>query len=356
MLTRWLLLPVLAGFSLFSTGCALLHPPGQYEPRKGDEIMVAGKMFHTGTKVVLWLDPGGYDAYRVERRFGPIEQSDWESSKAHMDSPRTPNRYSVRDVDLTDAELEKVRGGGWDLPLLQSNVDQFVIHFDVAGVSRNCFKTLQDVRDLSVHFMLDLDGTLYQTLDLKERARQATIANGRSVGIEVANIGSYSAKEKDPLSSWYAKDAAGHTVITIPKSIGTNVERVADFHGRPARKDPVYGMVQGKMLHQYDYTPEQYHALAKLTATLCTIFPKLTCDYPREKDGTLMTHKIPSDEYKNYHGVLGHYHVQTNKVDPGPAMQWDYVIGEARRIMKLHPQADVHGATHLYHTKLISNN
>jgi len=38
-----------------------------------------------------------------------------------------------------------------------------------------CFKVLHDHRDLSVHFMLDLDGTIYQTLDLKERAWHATI-------------------------------------------------------------------------------------------------------------------------------------------------------------------------------------
>ena len=58
--------------------------------------------------------------------------------------------------------------GGWDIPLLQRVVDQFVIHYDVAGTSRNCFEVLQDKRGLSVHFMLDLDGTIYQSLDLKE--------------------------------------------------------------------------------------------------------------------------------------------------------------------------------------------
>jgi tyrosyl-tRNA synthetase len=47
---------------------------------------------------------------------------------------------------------------------------------------RQCFKVLHDARDLSVHFMLDLDGTIYQTLDLKERAWHATTSNSRSVG------------------------------------------------------------------------------------------------------------------------------------------------------------------------------
>jgi hypothetical protein len=127
---------------------------------------VAGRYVHTGTPVVLWTDPGGYDAYRVERRFVPIEESDFETTKEKVKDIKTPARYSMRKGDLTPEEIERVRGGGWDLPTLQKVVDQFVLHFDVAGTSRTCFKVLHDNRGLSVHFMLDVDGTLYQTLDL----------------------------------------------------------------------------------------------------------------------------------------------------------------------------------------------
>ena len=95
------------------------------------------------------------------------------------------------------------------------------------------------------------------------------------------------------------------------------------------RNDKVKGPIQGEELVQYDFTPQQYEALAKLTATLCTVFPKIRCDYPRDEKGALITHKLPSAQYDQYHGVLGHYHVQTNKVDPGPAFQWDRVIGDA---------------------------
>ena len=55
------------------TGCKTVPRPGAFAPRAGDEIVVAGQFVHTGTRVVLWMDPGGYDAYRVERRFSPIE-------------------------------------------------------------------------------------------------------------------------------------------------------------------------------------------------------------------------------------------------------------------------------------------
>ena len=35
----------------------------------------------------------------------------------------------------------------------------------------------------------------------------------------------------------------------------------------------------------------------------------------------------------NYHGLLGHYHVQLDKQDPGPAFQWDRVVEGARGLM-----------------------
>jgi N-acetyl-anhydromuramyl-L-alanine amidase AmpD len=240
----------------------------------------------------------------------------------------------LREKSLTPEQIESVRGGGWDLPLLQSVVDQFVIHFDVCGTSRTCFMVLQDDRDLSVHFMLDLDGTIYQTLDLKERAWHATTSNDRSIGVEIANIGAYSTSGTNPLVNWYQTDAAGNTRITIPERFGDGGIRTKDFVGHPSRPQPVYGTIQGEDLVQYDFTPEQYAALTKLTAALCKIFPKLKCRYPVDAQGKLIPGKLPNEELLDYRGVLGHYHIQTNKVDPGPAFDWERVIGGARAILQ----------------------
>jgi len=208
---------------LVAAGCA--STPGKLLRRRGDEIVVAGQLFHTGTRVVLWTDPGGFDAYRVERRFAPLPEADWESSRAAMTnlpSPPTPNRYSVRTNGLSREEVERVRGGGWDLASLRKKVDQLVLHFDAAGTSRACFKTLQDERNLSTHFLLDLDGTIYQTLDVKERARHARASNDRSVGVEIANVGAYREQEKNPFALWYQTDSRGRTIITIPGGAGAS--------------------------------------------------------------------------------------------------------------------------------------
>lgn len=320
-------------FVFLLAGCSSVPKSGAPAPRTGDEIVVAGQFFHTGTPVVLWTDPGGYDAYRVERRFSAMDKADWETSKAEGKYLSTPNRYGLRRKGLSDEEAERVRGGGWDLPLLQRTVDQFVLHFDVCGISRQCFNILHDHRGLSVHFMLDVDGTIYQTLDLKERAWHATTSNDRSVGIEIANMGAYRPGAKNPFAEWYATNAAGATVMTIPKRFGPSPVRDPNFAGGPARPAPVEGMVQGETLIQYDFTPQQYEALTKLTAALCRVFPGIRCDYPRDDEGHLINHKLSDEELAIYQGVIGHYHIQKNKTDPGPALQWDKVIDGARRIM-----------------------
>lgn len=195
------------------TGCA--QRAGKSLARKGDEIIVCGQLFHTGTRVITWMDPGGYDGYRVERRFGALTNADWAAIQAGTKPLESPNRYSLRRDGLDAAQLQAVRGGGWQLDDLRERVDQFVLHFDATGTSRRCFQVLHDERGLSVHFMLDADGTLYQTLDLKERAWHATTSNSRSVGVEIAHAGAFPVTQRRRLEPWYTNDVSG-VVLTFP--------------------------------------------------------------------------------------------------------------------------------------------
>ncbi len=336
---------------LVSTGCS--HQKGnakvaQKLDRKGDEIVVAGQLFHTGAPVVTWMDPGGYDAYRTERRFAPWEKSSYNATTQEVKDIDSPARYNIRYTpttrpygspgkQLTPEQLEQVRGGGWPLSLVQDKVDQFVYHFDVCGTSRQCFNILHDHRGLSVHFMLDVDGTIYQTLDVKERAWHATTSNNRSVGIEIANIGCYPVNNDKTLDEWYRKDPNGLTRMVLPAWMNSTWIRTPNFIARPARNEPIVGEIQGRMYKMYDLTPQQYDSLIKLTATLCTVLPKITPDYPRDEYGNLITHALSKETLENYHGLLGHYHVQTNKQDPGPAFQWDKLTNGARKLMGLKP-------------------
>jgi N-acetyl-anhydromuramyl-L-alanine amidase AmpD len=213
-------------------------------------------------------------------------------------------------------------------------VDQFVIHYDACGTSRRCFEVLHDVRGLSVHFMLDIDGTIYQTLDLKERAWHASQANSRSVGIEIANIGAYPPDDASTLETWYAKDARGRTRIVLPASMGDGGVRTPKFVGYPCGNAPKFGAIHGAEYEQYDLTPQQYDSLIKLTAALCTIFPKMSCDYPRDAHGRILTTVMPKDLWERYGGLIGHEHLSAQKIDPGPAFDWDRVVNGARDLMR----------------------
>jgi len=301
--------------------------------RHDDEIIIAGRRFHTGTTVVTWMDPGGYDAYRQTPPAKPAAKRPVKPRAAAKAAtpPVSTKNYGAREIMPASGPGLPLRHG--DLPALQQLVDQFVLHYDGNGVSSGCFTTLGQ-RGLSVHFLLDIDGTIYQTLDLEERAMHATIANDRSVGIEIANVGAHLPGDAKVLNEWYRRDAQGRTQLVVPKGVGDPRIHTKDFSARPARDARIRGEVQGHVLEQYDFTPEQYAALSKLTAALCRAFPRLACDYPRDRAGQVIPHKLPDDVLARYHGVLGHYHIQTNKQDPGPALQWDKVIDGARALLK----------------------
>ncbi len=288
-------------------------------PAENDAIIVCGQRFPTGTRVVLWNEPGGYDAYALQPRF-PAE--------LRGRPVLTGQRYGVR-RDLPAEVAAAVTAHGFRLGDLRRQVDQFVIHYDVCGTSRQCFKILQDMRKLSVHFMLDTDGTIYQTLDLSERAWHASKANNRSIGIEIAQIGAYPLPAHPVLREWYGTDQEG-PFVRFPKWMKKTGIRTPGFVARPARSKIVSGEIQGTELWQYDFTNEQYEALGKLAAALARAFPRLRLDYPKDAAGRLIPKVLSDAQFACYSGLLGHFHVQKNKTDPGPAFDWERVVRAAR--------------------------
>ncbi len=305
--------------SLCVVSCAT--PPGEPLVRRGDEISVCGQLFHIGTPVVLWNDPGGFDAYSAKYRYsGPPPGDEEQPDK---------QRYGTRD---TTAEIaNRVSQRGWELEDLQSVVRQFVVHYDVCGTSKQCFKVLE-ARGLSVHFMLDIDGTIYQTLDLKERAWHASQANSASVGIEVAQIGAYEQPTAVALRSWYREDEQG-PYVRLPEHIDQTAIRTPDFVARPARSQMFDGVIHGKKYYQYDFTEEQYAALTRLTAALHRVLPRIALDAPRDDEGAVLRRALTDDELKSFEGVIGHWHVTTRKTDPGPAFDWERVLQGARELV-----------------------
>ena len=314
---------LVASLLVLSVSCASAPAVGERLGRTGEEIVVAGQLFHVGAPVVLWLDPDGYDAYRPWPHFRDPEED--EEQKA---------RYGFRRLvpgggDATEESVRRARNGQWKLEDLQQVVDQFVLHYDVCGTSEVCYRVLQDDRHLSVHFMLDLDGTIYQTLDVEERAWHATIANDRSVGIEIAQVGARQLSDATQLDEWYEDGGDGTTLVTLPERFGDGGLRTEGYQGRTATPEPHYGNINDLDLIQYDFTPEQYESLAKLTAALHRALPGIRLDYPKTESGAPLPRAFSREEFDAFTGVLGHFHVQTNKQDPGPAFDWERLMTEA---------------------------
>jgi N-acetylmuramoyl-L-alanine amidase len=299
---RFFLGLLFAAAFLFLFSCRSL-PERNAAERRGEEFVAAGRYFPAGTRVVTWLDAGGYDAY------------------AQKDG--APQNHETRQA-LHGAKAHKR-----ELPLLQKHVDQLVLHYDNTGLSSLTFGILQR-RGLSAHFLVDVDGTIYQTLDLRERAWHATTSNERSIGVEIANLGAYPPAETQTLAKWYARDPAGRVRLQIP--LGVREPRILKpgFIGRPERNELVRAAIQDHDLVQYDFTPEQYAALGRLAAALNRVFPKIRLEVPRDAKGTVLARKLDDKAGESFSGILGHFHIQDNKVDPGPAFQWEKLIKEAR--------------------------
>ncbi len=286
----------------------------------GEEIVVCGERFSCGAPVVLWSDPGGYDAYDVALRAGTNPDYRDKSSG---------RRYRPGRRAQLERGIPRVSGSSESVALLGGAVDQIVLHFDVCGLSRTCFDVLHNQRGLSAHFLLDIDGTIYQTLDLRETAWHATKANDRSIGIEIAQIGARKPAESAEFEEWYSIDELG-TYIDIPRRLGDGGVRTSPFRGRPASLGLVEGRINGTRLVQYDFTHEQYESLTRLVSTLMDVLPRIERTVPVNELGEVPMGRLTDEDYESFRGVLGHYHVQDNKLDPGPAFDWDRLMSRLR--------------------------
>ena len=278
---------------------------------ENEAILVSGRRIPVGTRVVLFTESDGYDAGSTEPHFD------------HTDPAAAPTGLRFRSGRNREVK-ENVFGQTFDETL--ELVDLVVLHYDACGTSQRCFEVLHDIRGLSAHFLVDLDGTIYQTLDLADTAWHAGPANVRSIGIEIAHVGAHPPDSPGPLATWYQPGPTG-TRLVLPS--GASV-RDASFEGRPARDELVRGVIQGQDLVQYDFTDEQYRALAKLSVALVRTFPNVELRAPEDAYGNPLDRALTQAETERFRGFCGHWHVSAAKVDPGPAFDWERFFGMIR--------------------------
>ena len=270
------------GFIRCGFAAALLAAPAaRAEPSAspGSSIVVAGQAVEVGRPVVLWSDPQGFDGYQ-ERC---IDQNGGCCDSASK-------RYGAR-KGVTQRTMEE----------LQRVISQLVLHFDGCVNSRSCFKSMHNRPrpsgagcGLSAHFMIDADGTIYQTMDLVERAFHAEEANSGSVGVEICNRGRVDRGEWPKLP--------------------------AEYRTRPTREV----IINGSRHEAYDFRPEQYDSIVALARTVLRIFPRIKPVIP-ERDGQPLMDTLADP--LAFAGIMGHLHVdlQKQKWDPG-ALDWRRIL------------------------------
>jgi len=158
--------------------------------------------------------------------------------------------------------------------------NMFITHWDVCLSASSCQKVLNK-RGLSVHFLLDNDGTIIQCMDTQHIGYHAgRTVNQVSIGIEVSDA--YDLKWQ----SWYEKKGFG------PRPLW----RDAEVHGRTL--DPFLGF--------YDH---QIEALAALweAVSWATGIPLALPNTPSTVDS-----QVRSGSFK---GFANHYHITNRKID-----------------------------------------
>lgn len=165
------------------------------------------------------------------------------------------------------------------------DVRMFINHWDVCVSSHSCQRVL-DRRGISVHFLLDADGTIYQTMDCQHVGFHAgsRSANNWSIGVEINN-------------AFY------------PKYQGHYEKR--GLGPRPILIDSV---VNGRTLERHmGFYPVQIEALKALwrAVHLATGVP-LACPMRGPQMSTDTEGDVASGSFR---GLVHHFHLTARKID-----------------------------------------
>lgn len=248
-------------------------------PRSGDAIIVNGNKVQVADAcVVNFVDDHTWDFRRL----------------THPD----PNRQYVYPRKGEKGEAVT------DIIGVQGIVDMVIIHSDITATSRSCFNVLK-MRGFSTHFMIDGDGTIYQSTDPAMRAIHAASdylknVNNRSIGIDM-NCLQFNFTRSEPKGT--------------PPGPTRRLSDTIEINGVPWRS--------------WGYTDEQYDALVKLLQALAREFPQLKLTAPITETGEIIW-GVPGDEAFGEAGkkigIWGHMHLTARKFDPGPGFDWQRLI------------------------------
>ena len=162
----------------------------------------------------------------------------------------------------------------------------FVNHWDVCLSAESCAQILNK-KKISVHFCIDNDGTIYQTLDTQHGGWHAGNYQGNKNGIGVEISNAYYTKYQD----WYVENGFGE---------------------RPLMEN---AQVHGKTLTPFLwFYPAQIAALKALWKAV-HLGLGIPLDCPLDANGELLLGVHEPSVKGKFHGFNNHYNYTTNKRD-----------------------------------------
>ncbi|MEJ7600302.1 MAG: N-acetylmuramoyl-L-alanine amidase [Kofleriaceae bacterium] len=274
--------------------------PIKYQP--SGNLIIGGTVFKTEAPIVNFTEGPKWDAksqrcFQTETEPGALSRCTFTPEGNHYpygknkawkggqpitirSQPRNPLRRIPGTNNGRDARYEHAKGV----------IKQFLIHHDGCATADMCFTVLQNERGLSCHFLVDNDGTIFQTLDLAWQGFHGSQLNDQSIGVELCNRG-----EVDTDPAYYSK-----------KGLKREVE--------PCK-------INEHTIKSFAFTDDQWKSMILLSRALLKYLPNLTTDYPQTSPGVQAWGTMPFGKVFNSPGFLGHYHLTSNKWDPGP---WNF--------------------------------
>jgi N-acetylmuramoyl-L-alanine amidase len=256
--------------------------------RPSGNLIIANQTFHVDAPVVNFNEPPFWNA--KSKLCIPTATDPAPTCKPGKDGMvpygNLPIPYTQR---YTSRPALRRYGENPPLDAVKAVIKQFVVHHDGCSSADMCFAVLQNERGLSCHFLIDNDGTIYQTIDLALAAYHAAEWNFSSIGVELCNRGD---AKKEP--NYYQGGKHG------PK------------------RDVKPCKINGHTFLAFDYTPAQYDAFYRLSRALTRLLPNIPPEYPQSTPGLQNWETMPQSASFAYAGYIGHYHLTGQKWDPGP--------------------------------------
>jgi N-acetyl-anhydromuramyl-L-alanine amidase AmpD len=177
-----------------------------------------------------------------------------------------------------------------------------VIHFTAGQSARSAFDTWRsDPRRIATAYIVDLDGTIYETFDPRYWASHLGIKGGpdhdkRSIGIEIANVGPLTRSDDKKSLTWWV----GQAFCTL--------EQTTRYRQSPYRGHDYYAA----------FPDAQMTAVRGLVGYLQDRF-----SIAKELPPLARRDEFDDTFFASFRGVATHANFRKDKFDIGPAFSWD---------------------------------